>query len=246
FRNQISDSSSLFSDAFDRDGLHHCVFQRLVLPIARGGYDFLCHLVAFYHFSKNCVLAGEPLRGRDGDEELRTIGVGAGVGHGQLARFVEAVGRALGFVLELVAGAAEAGTRGISALDHEVGNHAMEDSAVIEAVFALLAADRVGPLALAFGEFGEVGYGFGRFFFEEAADDGAFSSIDDGVSTGLTGHWVLSFSRCEGKMPSRQPARRRRYFGAVAGAAGFFAAGLAAVAACGLAAAAAPPLAMTM
>ncbi len=85
----------------------------------------------------------------------------------------------------------------------------MEDGAVVEAVFALLAADRVGPLAFAFGEFGEVGYGFGRFFFEEAADDGAFRSIDDGVSTGLTRHGFLSISRCEGKMPSRQPARRR-------------------------------------
>ena len=124
----------------------------------------------------------------------------------------------------------------------------MEDGAVVKAVFALLAAHGVGPLALAFGKIDEVGYGFGRFLFEEAADDGAFRSIDDGVSTGLTGHWVLSFIRCEGKMPSRQPARRRvaRYFGAVAGAAGFFAAGLAAVAACGLAAGAAPPLAITM
>src|SRR5713226_9851315 len=106
------------------------------------------------------MLAGKPLRGRYGDEELRAIGVGAGVGHGQLARLVEAVWRALGFVLELIAGAAEAGASRVAALDHEVGNHAVEDGAVVEPVLALLAADGVGPLAFAFGKVGEVGYGF--------------------------------------------------------------------------------------
>ena len=87
-------------------------------------------------------------------------------------------GVSLGFVFELVAGAAEAGAGGISALDHEVGNHAMEDGAVVEAVFALLAADGMGPLAFAFGEFDEVGDGFGGFFLEQAADDGAFTGIE--------------------------------------------------------------------
>jgi len=37
----------------------------------------------------------------------------------------------------------------------------VKNRAVVEAVFALLAADGVGPLAFAFGEFDEVGYGFG-------------------------------------------------------------------------------------
>jgi hypothetical protein len=37
------------------------------------------------------VLPGQPLRGRDGDKELRAVGVRPGVGHGQLARLVEIV-----------------------------------------------------------------------------------------------------------------------------------------------------------
>ena len=77
FGNQIPDSDSLFSDAFDGYRFHHGIFERLVLPIARGGYDFLCHLVAFHDFSKNCVFAGKPLRRCNGDEELRAVGVGA-------------------------------------------------------------------------------------------------------------------------------------------------------------------------
>jgi hypothetical protein len=125
----------------------------------------------------------------------------------------------------------------------------VEDGAVLEAVLALLAAYRVGPLALAFGEVGKVGDGLGRFFFEEAADDGAFAGIKDGVCTGLTSHWIPFVFRREGKIPSRQPAGRRRYCGAVLGAAGFLTAGLAAgldaVPAEGLAVGA-PPLVMTM
>ena len=116
---------------------------------------------------------------------------------------------ALGFVLELIAGSAEAGASRISTLNHEIGNHTVEDAAVVEAVFAFLAADRVGPLALAFGEVGEVGYGFGRFFFEEAADDGAFTGIEYGVGTGLTGHWgpfVLQDARARGPRDSRRDA----------------------------------------
>jgi hypothetical protein len=61
----------------------------------------------------------------------------AGVGHRQLARLVELVRRALGLVLELVAGAAHAGARRIAALDHEVGNHAMEDGSVVQLVLLL-------------------------------------------------------------------------------------------------------------
>jgi hypothetical protein len=71
---------------------------------------------------------------------------GAGVGHGQLAGLVELVRRAFGLVLEAVAGSAHAGAGGIAALDHEVGNDAMEDGAVEELVGGLGAGGGVGPL----------------------------------------------------------------------------------------------------
>jgi hypothetical protein len=44
------------------------------------------------------------------------------------------------------------------------------------------------PLALAFGKFHKVGYGFRRFFFKEAADDGSFGRVKNGVSTPWTAH----------------------------------------------------------
>ena len=43
----------------------------------------------------------------------------------------------------------------------------------------------MGPLALAFGEVGKVGDGFGRVFFKEAADDGALAGFKDGVGSGV-------------------------------------------------------------
>ena len=67
------------------------------------------------------MLAGEPAGVGNGDEELAAVGVGAGVGHGEFAGLLEAVCGALGFVSELVAGAAHAGAFGVAALDHEVG-----------------------------------------------------------------------------------------------------------------------------
>ena len=64
----------------------------------------------------------------------------------------------------------------------------MEDRTVVKAVFALLAGVRMGPVALALGEVDEVGDGFGSFFLKQAADDGAFTGLQSGVSSGLASH----------------------------------------------------------
>jgi hypothetical protein len=48
------------------------------------------------------VIASEPGGWRNSDEELAAVGIGAGVGHGELARLVESVRRAFGFVLEAI------------------------------------------------------------------------------------------------------------------------------------------------
>ena len=42
----------------------------------------------------------------------------------------------------------------------------MEDGSIVEAVVAFLAADGMRPLAFAFGEFHEVGDGFGGVLFK--------------------------------------------------------------------------------
>jgi hypothetical protein len=65
------------------------------------------------------------------DEELRTIGIGSGVGHGEDARLVvAAVGFALAF--ELIAGVSGAGAEGAAALDHEVGDNTVEAQPIVE------------------------------------------------------------------------------------------------------------------
>src|SRR6185437_473176 len=161
-------------NAFDGDGFEDYVFVGTVHAVAGEFADFLHHVVAFGDFAEDGVLAGEPAGVRNGDEELGAVGVGAGVGHGELAGLGEAVRRALGLVGELVAGAAHAGAFGVSALDHELRDDAVEDGAVIE-LGALLGA--AVPVLGALGEADEVGDSIGRFLVEQLADDGAFAGF---------------------------------------------------------------------
>ena len=144
---------------------------------ARNFGDLVGDVLAFDDFAEDGVIAGEPGRWRDGDKELAAVGVRAGVGHGQLAGLVELVRRALGLVLEAVAGAAHAGAGGVAALDHEVGNHAMEDGSVVELVGGFGVGAGVRPLLLAFGEVDEVLDGDGRVGLEEADGDLAFGGV---------------------------------------------------------------------
>ena len=118
--------------ALDGYGLEDYFLVGFVLVIAGDERDFVDDVLAFNDFAEDGVLAGEPGGGRDGDEELAAVGVGAAVGHGEFAGFVELVRRSRGFILEFITGATHAGACGVAALNHEVGNDAMEDGAVIE------------------------------------------------------------------------------------------------------------------
>src|SRR3954470_6939045 len=115
------------SDRLDAD-----LVDRLVAPVGLGRLDLVDDVHAVRHAAEDGVLAAEPwsLVGGD-DEELRAVGVRAGVGHRQRAAddlvLVE-------LVLELVAGAAGARALRAAALEHEVLDHAVEDEAVVEAV----------------------------------------------------------------------------------------------------------------
>jgi hypothetical protein len=184
--------SNLLSDAFDRDRLHHYIFIWLILPAAWNLGNLLDYILSFDHFAENCVLARQPGGGRDGDEKLRAVSIGAGIGHGEFPGFIELVRRALGFVFKLVAGPTHPSSLGIAALDHEVGNYAMENRSIVESVFRFLSRRGMGPLALALREFHEIGNSFGRLFIEEAADDVAFAGFECGVESGLARHRVLS------------------------------------------------------
>jgi hypothetical protein len=116
------------------------------------------------------VLAGQPGGGGLGDEELRAVGVGPGVGHGQVAGPVEAA-RAAHLVLELVAGAAPAGPERVAALDHEVGDDPVEDRALVERAVLLGPGPRVTPDPLAGGQADEVLDGLGGGVREQADAD---------------------------------------------------------------------------
>ena len=69
-----------------------------------------------------------------GDEKLRAIGVGTGVGIGQPAGHIEFhVGK---LICHLEAGAAGAIAQRIPALNHEIRDHAMKDGAIVERLIA--------------------------------------------------------------------------------------------------------------
>ena len=101
------------------------------------------------------------------------------------------MGRALGLICKFITRTTHAVARWIAALNHEVGNHAVKNRAVVKLVVALLAADGVGPLPFALGELDKVFYRLGRVFFEEAADDLTFTGVDDGIGSWITGHEEL-------------------------------------------------------
>jgi hypothetical protein len=96
-----------------------------------GVHDFLR---VFDYLAEDRMFVVEPGRGGVRDEELRTVGVWAGVRHRKnagaavLEIFVKFVGK-------LIAGAASARAFRAAALDHEVVDHAVERQTVVEAVF---------------------------------------------------------------------------------------------------------------
>src|SRR6266481_880174 len=75
--------------------------------------------------------------GNFGDEKLRAVGAGTGVGVGHPSGAVELQGWG-GFVLEFKTNISIAAAGGIAALNHEVRNYAVEDGAVIERDTVLL------------------------------------------------------------------------------------------------------------
>src|SRR5436190_23056523 len=118
----------------DHHGFHLHIFIRPVVPAAWKLDDLRHHVLAFKDFAEDGVLAGEPFSGSHRDEELRAVGVWAGIGHRKSAGSIKLVRRALRFVLELISGAAHTGALRVATLNHEIGNHSVEDGAVVESV----------------------------------------------------------------------------------------------------------------
>ena len=77
----------------------------------------------------------------------------------------------MNLVVELVAGTAGTGAEGVATLDHEAGDHAVEDGAVVEGTGRLLTGLGVDPFALALGQRHEVGDGVGSVVREQLDGD---------------------------------------------------------------------------
>ncbi len=151
------------------------------------------------------VGALQPRRRHRADEELRAVRATAG-----LLAAAFAIASRYGLpnvrsgwisVVELVAGAADALTERVAALDHEVADDAVEDRAVVERSRGLLAGLRVGPLDLALGEPGEVRNRL-RCVVSEQVDPDVPQAGLEGRDCGCM---VSSSHAVTGWMPRRRP-----------------------------------------
>ena len=109
----------------------------LIHPVPVGADDGIGHLHALDDLAEGGVLAVQVGGLLHHDEELAAGGVGVhGPGHGENTPVVlEGVAHAVvgELALDGVAGAAHAVAVGAAALDHEAGDHPVEDQAVVEA-----------------------------------------------------------------------------------------------------------------
>src|ERR1700687_4695412 len=121
------------------------------------------------------------------DEELRTVGVGSGVGVGETTRAIELDGgRSL--ILEFVAGIARSVALGVATLNHEFWNHAMENGAVIKRNAGLLGvSDGAGPVFGAVRKTNEILDSDWGYAWKQSAMEVAGRSVEDGGGLGSCG-----------------------------------------------------------
>src|SRR5437764_1547957 len=149
-----------------RNGSHHANrFHFVVLG------DLVHHVLPLAHLSEHGVDAVEVRLWGVADEKLAAPRVLAGVGHGEGARDV-LVDVLVRLALDRVARPAGADPSlaglgvGIAALDHEVGDHAMEPGSVVEP---------------GVGELLEVGHRARRLVGEQVYFDAAFDGLEYGL-----------------------------------------------------------------
>src|SRR5690242_118678 len=116
-----------------------------------------------------------------GDEELRAVGVPAGVSHGQHAALIK-LKRGIELVLKLVARPPGAIAGRISALNHELRNHAVKNGAVVQRRIVLRSfRHRILPILCSFGQSDKVLYRYWRLVLVEGAIEIPGCRLDDGL-----------------------------------------------------------------
>lgn len=128
--------------------------------------NFLDDIETVDDFSEDGVSVVEVWRGDFCDEELRTVCIRAGICHGEDAGGVMAE-FGVEFVAESVTGAASANAARAAALNHEIGNDAMEDEAVVERSLSGFAGEFIDELELTGCEADEIFDGIGYEVFVE-------------------------------------------------------------------------------
>jgi len=139
------------------------VFRRLVAVGRLRVFDLADNVHSFEDFAEHHVSSVQPASLHGGQEELRSVRVGSGVGHAQPSGAVMFEVEVLvgEFLSEdaLAAGSVSAGE--VSSLDHEVLDDAMEFGSLVSEAFG------------AGAEFGEVLGGLGDDFSEQPHHDAA-------------------------------------------------------------------------
>src|SRR5215211_2719869 len=183
----------------DGDALQAQLLDGAVGRVAVDGGDGVDHVHALDDLAEDRVLAVQPGRGGLGDEELGAVGVGPGVGHGQVPGPVEAVG-AVDLVLELVAGAAAAVPERVATLDHEVGDDPVEHGPLVQRPLLLGAGGRVAPGLGSGGQADEVLDRLGGGVGEQADPDGPLGGLKGCEGVGHVG--LLAVEAGAGQRPA--------------------------------------------
>src|SRR6478736_852603 len=100
------------------------------------------------------------------------------------------------FVCKFVAGAAHAGAVRASALDHKIGNDAVENESVIVRAFFFLAGFFVSEFLGAFGQADKIFNSLGGLLVEQLDDDVALRGFENGIGASGTSH-AFSLERVE-------------------------------------------------
>src|SRR5215470_12863709 len=121
----------------DGHGIDADFLKWTVLRVTGRLRDLLYDVVAFGDFAEDAVFVVQPGCRGNGDEELAPIGIWARVGHGEKAG-LRVFQLRMEFIGELITRTAASGAFRIAALNHEIGDDAVENGSVVKRLSGLL------------------------------------------------------------------------------------------------------------